>query len=206
MGGQPAWDVALCLPPQGKWTKTDYLELERLRDGHFPLLELSHGCLEARPMPTFLHQMIQQLIARLLEDHAIAHAPGFVITAGYKLHFADGGFRQPDVIYISKAHAEWVIDKWCTGADLVVEVVSPAPSDQRRDYLDKQEDYAAAGVAEYWLIDPLKKKVTVFILKGGRDKRHGVFRPGKTATSVLLDGFSVPVSTLLNPPMLLQRE
>jgi Uma2 family endonuclease len=204
-GGEPAWEVALCLPPQGEWTEEDYLEIERLRHEHFPLLELSNGRLEVRPMPTFLHQMIQRFMIRMLEEFAAENAPGFVVSAGYKLRFL-GGHRQPDIIYIRKEHAEWILDNWCTGADLAIEIVSADPKDQKRDYKDKVGDYARAGVAEYWLIDPKHKKVTVLTLKGKKYKRHGVFKPGKSATSVLLDGFSVPVTQLLNPPMLAEKE
>jgi Uma2 family endonuclease len=42
---------------------------------------------------------------------------------------------------------------------LVVEVVSPNQSS--RDYRYKRSEYAARGIAEYWIIDPLLGKVTV---------------------------------------------
>lgn len=157
-------------------------------------------------MPTFLHQMIQQFMTRILQEYAAVYGPAFVVTAGYKLRFPNGDHRQPDIIYIRKEHAAWILDPWCTGADLVVEIVSTDPKDQKRDYKEKVADYARAQVAEYWLIDPKHKKVTVLTLKGKKYKRHGVFKPGKIATSVLLDGFTVPVTKLLNPPMLAEKE
>jgi Uma2 family endonuclease len=42
---------------------------------------------------------------------------------------------------------------------LVVEVVSPNQSD--RDYRYKRSEYAARGIAEYWIVDPILAKVTV---------------------------------------------
>ncbi len=42
---------------------------------------------------------------------------------------------------------------------LVVEVVSPNQSS--RDYRHKRSEYAARGIAEYWIIDPLQGRVTV---------------------------------------------
>jgi Uma2 family endonuclease len=42
---------------------------------------------------------------------------------------------------------------------LVVEVVSPNQSS--RDYRYKRSEYAARGIAEYWIIDPILGKVTV---------------------------------------------
>lgn len=42
---------------------------------------------------------------------------------------------------------------------LVVEVVSPNQSS--RDYRYKRSEYAARGVAEYWIVDPILQQVTV---------------------------------------------
>ncbi len=42
---------------------------------------------------------------------------------------------------------------------LVVEVVSP--NQEKRDYRYKRTEYAARGIAEYWIVDPIEQKVTV---------------------------------------------
>lgn len=42
---------------------------------------------------------------------------------------------------------------------LVVEVVSP--NQEKRDYRYKRTEYAARGIAEYWIVDPMLKQVTV---------------------------------------------
>ncbi|MBD2365293.1 Uma2 family endonuclease [Anabaena minutissima FACHB-250] len=42
---------------------------------------------------------------------------------------------------------------------LVVEVVSPNQSS--RDYRYKRSEYAARGIAEYWIVDPIQERVTV---------------------------------------------
>lgn len=42
---------------------------------------------------------------------------------------------------------------------LVVEVVSPGQ--ERRDYRYKRSEYAARGIAEYWIIDPAQQKITL---------------------------------------------
>lgn len=42
---------------------------------------------------------------------------------------------------------------------LVVEVVSP--NQENRDYRYKRSEYAARGIAEYWIVDPMQQRVTV---------------------------------------------
>jgi Uma2 family endonuclease len=44
---------------------------------------------------------------------------------------------------------------------LVVEVVSPGEANRIRDYRYKHTEYAARGIAEYWIIDPETHQVTV---------------------------------------------
>ncbi|MBW4443603.1 MAG: Uma2 family endonuclease [Plectolyngbya sp. WJT66-NPBG17] len=44
---------------------------------------------------------------------------------------------------------------------LVVEVVSPGSENRNRDYRYKRTEYAARGIAEYWIIDPEECQVTV---------------------------------------------
>ena len=49
----------------------------------------------------------------------------------------------------------------CNGApDWVIEVISP--SDPQRDYGVKLFKYRAAGVREYWIVNPMKNTVTVY--------------------------------------------
>lgn len=51
--------------------------------------------------------------------------------------------------------------KRCIGApDWVIEVVSP--STKAQDYLIKLNKYQAAGVREYWIVDPIKKRVAMY--------------------------------------------
>jgi Uma2 family endonuclease len=44
---------------------------------------------------------------------------------------------------------------------LVVEVVSPGEANRIRDYRYKHTEYAARSIAEYWIVDPELRQVTV---------------------------------------------
>ena len=82
------------------------------------------------------------------------------------------------------------------GADLVVEVVSEGEENRERDLVKKREEYAKAGISEYWIVDPQEKQITVLVLEGQTYREHGVFKPGTVATSFLLAGFSASVDAV----------
>jgi Uma2 family endonuclease len=53
---------------------------------------------------------------------------------------------------------------------LVVEVASSSDTDRqsrKRDYIDKRTEYAARGIPEYWIIDPIAGLVMVMVLVAG---------------------------------------
>jgi len=73
--------------------------------------------------------------------------------------------RLPDLKFVAQERLDIVQKNCIEGApDLIVEVVSP--DSVARDYRDKYQDYLAAGVREYWIVDPLSQSVEVHVLKG----------------------------------------
>jgi Uma2 family endonuclease len=84
------------------------------------------------------------------------------------------------------------------GADLVMEVVSE--DDPERDWVTKREEYAQAGIREYWIVDPMQRVIQVLKLHGNAYIVHGEFQRGQRARSNLLPGFEVSVDAALSPP------
>jgi Uma2 family endonuclease len=58
-------------------------------------------------------------------------------------------------------------------ADLLVEVISPTPADQRRDRIAKVADYASFGAPSYWIVDPTARVLEIYELHDGRYLRTG---------------------------------
>lgn len=50
---------------------------------------------------------------------------------------------------------------------LVIEVVSPGQTNRERDYRYKYTEYAARGIAEYWIVDPEMQQVTLCLWVNG---------------------------------------
>ena len=75
-----------------------------------------------------------------------------------------------------------------------MEVISP--DDPARDLVVKRSEYADAGIAEYWIVDPRTQCITVLTLRGQEYVEHGNFKTGEMATSLLLPGFQAEVSAV----------
>jgi Uma2 family endonuclease len=173
------------LPEQGEWNEADYLWLSSRTNR---LVELSDGCIEVLPMPTEKHQAI---VAHLfLAFLAVARRTGGkVVFAPFRLRLQTGKFREPDLLFLRSARDQRRQDAYWDGADLVVEVVSS--DDPSRDLVTKRAEYAAAGVAEYWIVDAEAELISVLALEEGTYVEHGKFGRGMTVTSTLLPELAV---------------
>ena len=187
---EPAWDVAKLFPPQGYWTEAEYLGLTQSTN---KLVEFTDGFIEVLPMPTETHQLILLYLLDALRAFVTPRKLGTVLMAVLRVRLRDGKFREPDIIFMRTQNASRRRDEYWHGADLVMEIVSPDPHSRERDYEKKREDYAEAGVPEYWIVDPQEEKITVLKLSGDGYDVHGEFRPGDAATSALLQEFDVDV-------------
>jgi Uma2 family endonuclease len=190
--GEPTWGIAELYPAQGCWSEQDYLDLNT---NH--LVEFSDGFVEFLPMPKLSHQLIAHVLHCLLESFVSTHGLGTVVGAPYKVRLWEGRYREPDVIFVRSEHASRMGEDFSDGADLVMEVVSDSESDRRRDLVTKREEYARAGIPEYWIVDRELGRITVLVLEGVNYAVHGEFARGQQATSKRLPGFTVDVTAVL---------
>ena len=189
--GEPAWRIALFFPEQGGWSEEDYLNL----DGG-PLVEFEHGFVEVLDLPTKEHQRIVQFLFVLLHAFVSRNTHGEVFVAPLPVRLRPGKFREPDIVFVDAGRAEYkgIPD----GADLVVEVISAAADGRRRDMQVKFTEYAAAGIAEYWIVDPENETIIVNHLVDHSYASSRTFQRADTAMSQRLPGFSVAVDDVLN--------
>jgi Uma2 family endonuclease len=185
------WEIAQLFPAQGHWSEEEYLALDT---NH--LIEFSHGQLEVLPMPTFSHQRLVAFLYRSLLGFVEERALGVVMFAPLRIQLWSGKYREPDIVFMAAEHADRLGEQFWRGADLVMEVVSP--DDPRRETVTKRREYAQAGIPEYWIVDPAGASITVLTLSGQEYALHGEFVAGETATSVLLDRFTVDVATVFS--------
>jgi Uma2 family endonuclease len=178
------------IPRRGEWSEEAYLALKTNQ-----LVELNDGWLEVLPVPSILHQLIVDFLHSLLKAFIGGQANGLVLFAPLPIRLSPGSFREPDIVFL---RPERVSDRRQPpqGADLVMEVVSDGSDNRERDYEIKREAYARAGIAEYWIVDPQQRRITVLTLDGNGYRVHGEFAAGTTATSVMFPAFKVDVSSV----------
>lgn len=74
----------------------------------------------------------------------------------------DRNYVEPDISVICDKNK--ITDKGCNGTpDWVIEIVSP--SSKSMDYFIKLFKYRTSGVREYWIVDPIKQRVTVYFFE-----------------------------------------
>ncbi len=174
-------------------TVEDYMALPddvraELIDGEFYLM----------PSPGIDHQDIALTIAGCLRAHALQHDLGRVFIAPLDVHLPSGDIVQPDVLFVSNAHADR-LQHWVRGQpDLAVEVVSP--SRPAHDRIVKRQLYARNGVPEYWIVDPTEPGIEVLRLDGDAYAPAGWFTPGKTLVSKTLPDLRLAVDDVFRTP------
>lgn len=178
-------------PRPGEWTETDYFPLSE--QGR--IVELSDGNVEVSPMPTDFHQLILGRLFAVLFAFVNTHKLGHVRFAPLPARLWPGKVREPDLLFMSAAHAERIRKYWGV-PDLAVEILSEGTEKRDRDI--KREEYAQAGIPEYWIIDPDAK--TVELLRLNRETElydlAAQLTESDTLTSPTFPGFSLALTEL----------
>ncbi|MEO0866872.1 MAG: Uma2 family endonuclease, partial [Cyanobacteria bacterium J06642_11] len=103
--------------------------------------------------------------------------PYYRLAVGHQLEVTSekASAREPDLIVHSEASAAAILQDGkllrlgMPVPDLVVEVVSSSdtdPKSRERDYGEKRREYAARGIPEHWIVDPVAAIVLVLTLVG----------------------------------------
>jgi Uma2 family endonuclease len=139
--------------------------------------ELCDGVLEEEEVPDLMHETAVLWLGVQLRTW-IVPLGGFAFASEVKFALSSIRGRKPDLsVFLPGCPPLPRRGAVSIPPDIAVEVVSPAPSDQRRDRIAKLADYAAFGVRFYWMLDPAVR--TFEILELGTE-RHYVHLLGAT--------------------------
>ena len=147
------------------------------------------------------HSQVARFLITLLQTYAEEKGLGEVFVPAFAMRLAPKpSGREPDLFFVARDHLERNRGTHLDGpADLVVEVISA--STRVVDRGEKFFEYEQAGVPEYWLIDPERKKVETYRL--GED---GTYEPvplgdPPVLRSQALPGMWIAVEWLWQQPM-----
>ena len=128
-------------------------------------LEWVDGEVIMTPPASAKHVALAGLILQLLGIFARQRNAGTVLGPELQIrHPSMRRRRVPDVLFVSNARLNIIKEMWIEGApDLIVEIVSK--DSVARDWREKYLEYEAAGVREYWIVDPLSRRVEAYALE-----------------------------------------
>jgi len=129
-----------------------------------------------------------------------------VVLAAPGVILSDSDAVIPDVVWVSRERFTAIQgeDDHLHGApELVMEVLSPGATNERRDREAKLWLYSVYGVREYWIADGRTESVAVYRRRPARGRQavprlrlEGTLGRDDTLTSPLLPGFALAVAQL----------
>ena len=142
--------------------KMTYEEFLREYDGRYA--EFVDGEVIKPMSVTQAHDLLMGFLRTLLTFYTATKKLGRICGEPYQMKMVlDGKIkgREPDIFFIKTENLDRVKEQFFDGgADLVVEIVSP--ESVVRDTQDKFEEYEAACVKEYWIIDYNRRTVNFY--------------------------------------------
>jgi Uma2 family endonuclease len=157
--------IAIATPTPQATKKMTFEEFLEFDDGTDFMYELENGELIQMAAESEINQRITSFLFAYFLQQGIAYYQLRMKTE-IAVHSQRVGVRIPDLVVFSEELA--TVMQGATRSLvlldmppplLVVEVVSP--NQENRDYRYKRSEYAARGIAEYWVVDPIAQKLTI---------------------------------------------
>jgi Uma2 family endonuclease len=178
-------------------------DLDLLPDIDGVRYEIIDGELYVSRQPDWHHQYTCHEIGAEIRNWNRQQGLGVTIPAPGLIFAADDDVA-PDLVWISRARLAAVQDAaghLRAAPELVVEVLSPGTTNQRRDRELKLTLYSRRGVQEYWLVDWRQQTIEVYRREEAALRCVATLGSEDTLTSPLLPGFAVSVAGLWPPSL-----
>ena len=177
-----------------RWTSAD---LELMPDDG-KRYEIIDGELYVSKQPHWHHQYVCVRLFRFLDEWNEQTGAG-VANAAPGLIFGEHDDVAPDLVWISRERLATALGddgKLHAAPELVVEVLSPGSTNERRDREAKLTLYSRRGVHEYWIVDWRQRQLEVFRREQAALHLRETLYEDDRLQSPLLPGFAVQVRQL----------
>jgi Uma2 family endonuclease len=189
--------VAIAKKTSKKITFEEFLNYD---DGTNNWYELENGELIQMPYESEINRRIASFLFIYFAQLGIP-SNRLSMKTEVVVHSRQVGVRAPDLIVFSEELAiamqgatRSLILMDMPPPLLVVEVVSP--NQESRDYRYKRSEYAARGIAEYWIVDAIAQKVTVLEWVEGFYDEH-VYEGDSAIASVIFADLKLTAAAVL---------
>jgi Uma2 family endonuclease len=176
------------LPARVRWTTAD---LELLPADEWKTYEIIDGELFVTRAPHIKHQAVIRNFCSKLQDWSEQTQAGEAFATPGVI-FTDADNVIPDVVWVSRERLALIVDEagHLTGApELVIEVLAPGETNERRDREAKLKLYSSQGVQEYWIADRQRQQIEVYRRENAMLKRVAIYFAQDILTTPLLLGF-----------------
>ncbi|MEH1824270.1 MAG: Uma2 family endonuclease [Nostoc sp.] len=177
---------------QVRWTTSD---LELLTTEEWKRYEIIDGELFVTRAPHWKHQGTAGNICFELQLWSRSSGLGETRQTP-DIIFTDADNVIPDLVWISHKRLVQLLDEegHLRGApELIVEVLSPGTTNERRDREAKLKLYSSTGVQEYWIANWQLQQLEVYRREAAQLKLIATLLADDEITSPLLPGFGVRV-------------
>ncbi|MGI8688191.1 MAG: Uma2 family endonuclease [Thermomicrobiales bacterium] len=157
--------------------------------------QVIEGELFVSPAPRTTHQRIIVQLMAILHAHVEAHNLGVVYVAPTDVLLSLTTVVQPDILFIRRENMAIITELNIQGPpDLCIEVLSPSTESVDRER--KMAVYARYGVQEYWIINPMRQMVSVYVRDGGLFTLKAEATGNDRVTSDVVTGFQMSAQSI----------
>jgi Uma2 family endonuclease len=142
------------------------------------------------------HNNCGQRLLMLLRAYVGKHTLGFIGYEKILIRLTRNDY-EPDLCFFTQERSASSTPEqmFFPAPDFVVEILSD--STEERDRNTKFKDYAAHGVEEYWIIDPVFETLEQYFLENG-DYKLALKSDSGLVKSRVVKGFDIPIQAIFN--------
>jgi prevent-host-death family protein len=179
---------------EGKMTYLEFLELTENSDLRYEYIDGEVYCLAA---PNFRHQKAVMEISTAFGNFFRGKKCQPLTSPFDVTLFKDKdniNVVQPDILVICDTNKIDAKGKYQGVPTLVAEILSD--STRKKDMKKKLDLYMETGVKEYWMVDPVKKQIYLYVFKEKDIDDLKVFGNGGSIESVFFKGLEIKLSEI----------
>lgn len=146
------------------------------------------------------HFSVTDLLSRLLSIYGSVTKQGRVATEKAMIALTRNDY-EPDLVFFKKEKYDTFTEEQMLfpAPDFVVEILSKKTATKDRGI--KKQDYAAHGIQEYWIIDPVLQQIEQYVLFLATDKQYlpkKIYGLDDEIESRVIAGFIIPVLAIFD--------